>query len=136
MSKKENLRHLAMYRLKQAEESMDEAKYLFEGNKSPRSVINRAYYAMFYSILALLIFEPYSSSKHSGILSYFNRKFIKPGKISKDLGRAVNKAFDLRQRCDYREEVNITHEQAKPFIRLTEMFVSSVKDYLQDNNSI
>ena len=41
MSKKENLRHLAMYRLKQAEESMDEAKYLFEGNKSPRSVINR-----------------------------------------------------------------------------------------------
>ena len=33
MSTEENLRHLAMYRLKQAEESMDEAKYLFEGKK-------------------------------------------------------------------------------------------------------
>ena len=33
MSTEENLCHLAMYRLKQAEESMDEAKYLFEGKK-------------------------------------------------------------------------------------------------------
>ena len=62
-------RDLALYRLKEAEESLDEAQFLFEGEKSPRSVINRAYYAMFYSVLALLIFEPYSSSKHSGVPS-------------------------------------------------------------------
>ena len=34
---------LALYRLQQAEESLDEAKFLFDGLKSPRSVINRAY---------------------------------------------------------------------------------------------
>ena len=73
MSISEKKRDLAFYRLQQAEESLDEAKYLFDGNRSSRSVINRAYYAMFYSVLALLIFEPYSSSKHSGVLSYFNR---------------------------------------------------------------
>jgi uncharacterized protein (UPF0332 family) len=132
----ENLRHLALYRLRQAEESVDEARYLFEGIKSPRSVVNRAYYAMFYAVLGLLIFEPYSSSKHSGILSYFNRKFIKTEKISKDLGRAVNRAFDLRQRTDYREEFNISRDQAEPFIEWAEMFVSSVKLYLKDNNCI
>jgi len=48
-------RQLALYRIQQAEESLDEARYLLAGNKSPRSVINRAYYSMFYSILALLI---------------------------------------------------------------------------------
>jgi len=136
MNIEENLRHLALYRLRQAEESVDEARYLFEGSKSPRSVVNRAYYAMFYAVLGLLIFEPYSSSKHSGILSYFNRNFIKTGKISKDLGRAVNRAFDLRQRTDYREEFNISRDQAEPFIGWAEMFVSSVKFYLKDNNCI
>jgi uncharacterized protein (UPF0332 family) len=78
-------RDLALYRIQQAEESLDEAVLLFESNKSARSVINRAYYAMFYSILALLIFEPYSSSKHSGVLSYFNRRYVKEGLIAEDL---------------------------------------------------
>jgi len=106
LSTEEGKRQLALYRIQQAEESMDEARYLLAGNKSPRSVINRAYYSMFYSILALLIFEPYSSSKHSGVLSYFNRRFIKGGIISRDIGRAVNKAFDIRQRGDYREQIS------------------------------
>ena len=30
---------------------------MFTGRKSPRSIINRVYYAMFYAVLALLIFE-------------------------------------------------------------------------------
>jgi len=55
---------------------------------------------MFYAILALLIFEPYSSSKHSGVLSYFNKHFIKKGILPEELGRAVNKAYELRQRGD------------------------------------
>ncbi len=106
MSIEEGKRQLALHRIQQAEESLDEARYLLAGNKSPRSVINRAYYSMFYSILALLIFEPYSSSKHSGVLSYFNRHFIKNGMIAKDIGRAVNKAFDIRQRGDYRDNTS------------------------------
>lgn len=48
---------------------------------------------MFYSILALLIFEPYASSKHSGVLAYFNRRFIEDGILPKELGEAVNIAF-------------------------------------------
>jgi uncharacterized protein (UPF0332 family) len=123
---------LALYRLQQAEESQDEAKYLFDGHKSPRSVINRAYYAMFYSILALLVFEPYSSSKHSGVLSYFNRRFIKDGLFSEDLGRAANKAFDLRQRGDYREQIVLTHEQVAPFLDWARKFIDSVKHYLKN----
>jgi hypothetical protein len=38
---------LARYRLEQAEESLEEARFLLSGNKSLRSVINRIYYAMF-----------------------------------------------------------------------------------------
>ena len=56
---------LASYRLREAKESLEEAEFLLLGKKSPRSVINRAYYAMFYAVLALLVYEPYASSKHS-----------------------------------------------------------------------
>lgn len=34
---------LSAYRIKQAEESLDEARFLLSGKKSPRSIINRAY---------------------------------------------------------------------------------------------
>ena len=136
MSISEKKRDLAFYRLQQAEESLDEAKYLFDGNRSSRSVINRAYYAMFYSVLALLIFEPYSSSKHSGVLSYFNRKFIRTGLLPEDLGRAVNKAFDLRQRGDYREQVILERDQVAPFIEMARKFIDSVRNYLQNAGSI
>ena len=132
MTSDEKKRDLALYRLKQAEESIDEAKFLFDGNKSPRSVINRAYYAMFYSVLALLIFESYSSSKHSGVLSYFNRRFIKDGILPEDLGRAVNKAFDLRQRGDYREQSEVTREEVSPFLDWAQQFIDSVKNHLKD----
>jgi len=132
----EEKKTLALYRIQQAEESLDEAQYLFDGNKSPRSVINRAYYSMFYSILALLIFEPYSSSKHSGVLSYFNRHYIKNGRISKDIGRAVNKAFDVRQRGDYREQVIYTREQVEPLIDWAGKLIAAVKYFLKNNGYI
>jgi len=122
---------LARYRLKQAEESIDESAFLLQGNKSPRSVINRAYYGMFYALLALLIFEPYASSKHSGVLGYFNRRFVKTGIFPEELGRIINKAFDLRQRGDYREYEELSYDQVRPFVDQSRSFVQAVKDYLE-----
>ncbi|MCX5856294.1 MAG: HEPN domain-containing protein [Deltaproteobacteria bacterium] len=79
MSSDEKQKSLAGHRLDQAAESLEEARYLMDGGKSLRSVANRIYYGMFYAVLALLIYEPYSSSKHTGVLSYFNRNFVKSG---------------------------------------------------------
>jgi hypothetical protein len=75
-SPEQKRKELARYRIKQADESLDEARFLLSGGRSPRSIMNRLYYAMFYSVLALLIYEPYSSSKHSGVVGYFNKSFI------------------------------------------------------------
>jgi uncharacterized protein (UPF0332 family) len=91
---------------------------------------------MFYSILALLIFEPYSSSKHSGVLAYFNQHFIKTGLLSEDLGRAVNKAFDLRQRADYREQIVIARDQVAPFLDEAKRFLNTAKDHLKNTGGI
>jgi uncharacterized protein len=131
LTARESQIELARYRMKEAEESIDEAAFLLQGKKSPRAVINRAYYAMFYAVLALLIFEPYASSKHSGVLGYFNRRFVKPGIFPEELGRILNKAFDLRQRGDYREYEELSYELVRPFVDQSRTFVQALKDYLE-----
>lgn len=130
MTVDEKKRDLAQYRLRQAEESLDEAKYLLRGGKSPRSVINRAYYAMFYAVLGLLIYEPYSSSKHSGVVSYFNRRFVNEGVFDREHGRALNRAFEMRQRSDYREYVDLAEGQVGPLVEEAERFVKAVARHL------
>jgi uncharacterized protein (UPF0332 family) len=122
---------LVTYRLKQATETLEEAVFLLEGGKSLRSVANRAYYSMFYAILALLIDEPFSSSKHSGVLSYFNRRFMREGIFPEEIGRVVNRAFELRQQGDYRENVELTLAQVRPLIEAAGSFLEMVRDYLK-----
>ena len=136
MTIEEKKRQLAINRLEQADESIDEARYLFEGYKSPRAIINRAYYAMFYAILALLIFEEYGSLKHSGVLSYFNKNFVKNGIIPKYIGRYVNKAFDLRIRSDYREQIELTRKHVEPFLGQAEKFIGAVRNYLMNSGRL
>lgn len=130
MTSDEKRHELARYRLKQAAESLDEAEFLLSGKMSPRSIINRSYYAMFYAVLALLVNEPYASSKHTGVLAYFNKNFIKSGLLPEALGRSLNKAFELRQRGDYREYIEMTHEQVAPFIGEARSFIAAVRAHL------
>jgi len=84
-----------------------------------------------YAVLALLVYEPYSSSKHSGVLSYFNKRFIKEHTFPEALERSLNKAFELRQRGDFREYITLHYEQIDPFIGQAEAFLLAVKDYLR-----
>ena len=48
---------LLQYRIKQAEETLTDAEAMAKGGLSPRSIVNRAYYAMFYAVLALFFKE-------------------------------------------------------------------------------
>lgn len=136
MTAEESRKELALYRLKQADESLEEARFLEEGGKSLRSVANRIYYSMFYAILALLVFEKYASSKHSGVISYFNSRFVKDGIFDEEDGRAVNRAFELRQRGDYREYVEISEKQVELLLSKASVFVEKVKKYLEANRLI
>jgi uncharacterized protein (UPF0332 family) len=133
MSIDEKRKLLALHRLQQAAESLQEAQYLFAGGKSLRSVVNRIYYGRFYAVLALLIYEPYASSKRNGVLAYFNKKFVKDGIFSESLGRSLNKAFELRQRGDYREYFVLTKDQVEPLRDEAAQFVAAVRTYLNEN---
>jgi len=93
---------LVTYRLEQARNALDDAQYLLVGKRSPQSIINRSYYAMFYATLALLQKVGKVPSKHSGVISLFDTEFALKGIFPKELSKNFHKAFELRQLSDYK----------------------------------
>ncbi len=65
-----------------------------------RSVMNRLYYAMFYTVLALLQEKQLGTSKHYRAIFLFDREFIKSGIFDKELSKTLHRSFELRQKGD------------------------------------
>lgn len=123
-------RTLIRYRLEQAREALDEAQTLYEQNKSPRGIVNRSYYAMFYAALALLITVEKGTSKHRGVISLFDKEFVSRNIFPKEMSKALHHAFDMRQVGDYREMAKISREQADSILKSAFAFVKAVEEKL------
>lgn len=126
----EQLDALIRYRLEQAQETLREADILF-GQVALRGAVNRAYYAMFYALLALLAIKQLGTSKHSGAISLFDREFVKTGIFSRDLSRSLRTAFDRRQTYDYGENLAIDEPTARETVENAKIFVTEVEKYLR-----
>lgn len=79
------MKSLVGYRLERADKSLKEAEFLLSGNMSLESVMNRLYYAMFYAALGLLEEKDMGTSKHSQVISLFDKDFVKTGIFKKEL---------------------------------------------------
>lgn len=71
-------------RMKQAHETLDEAKTLFEQDFW-RGTINRSYYAMFYAVLALAASKEVVISKHTHAVSFLDKEFVRKGIFPKEI---------------------------------------------------
>jgi len=126
------LETLFTYRLQEAEETLADAVHMLDGNCSPRSVVNRAYYAMFYAVLALFIrFETvHKTSKHSGVIGIFNREFVHTGKIETRFAKMLNTIFEARLEGDYKGLVELTHDHAQDAVEKAREFVTAIKELI------
>ncbi len=130
--KEQGISELVKYRLEQAELALEDGKFLLQGNRSPQSIINRAYYAMFYAALALLQKIGKFPSKHTGVISLFDTEFVIPGIFPKELSKDFHKAFELRQVFDYKAFEPSSSEMAEKFLDKAVRFVTAVKKFLSD----
>lgn len=87
--------------------------------------------AMFYAALGLLATKGLGSSKHSGIVSFFDREFVKTGIFSKDLSRSFHRAFDERQASDYGEMLEADMGSAIALFERAQNFVDEITQYLK-----
>ena len=126
----ERLLELVKLRMQQAEETLHEAQIL-EAERANRGAINRAYYAMFYATLAILATKGLGSSKHSGVISLFDREFVKPGDLPKELSRSLHMAFEHRQQADYGELTQLDEAAATREIQEAHIFIQNVQAYMK-----
>lgn len=131
MSLDENERkELISYRLEEAKETIADVQLLIDNDRL-RAAVNRIYYGMFYSLLALGLAYQFETSKHQQLLGWFNKNFIHEGLIDAKFGKIINKASNRRTQGDYESYVEFDKEvilemfgEMNEFIIEIERFIS------------
>ena len=93
---------LVKYRLESAEEKLESTKILLDAGQWKDS-IGRSYYAIFTAVRAVLAKDQIDFSKHAGVISYFQREYIKTGIFDKKYSSILQNAFQIRNNCDYND---------------------------------
>jgi uncharacterized protein (UPF0332 family) len=84
---------------------------------------------MFYAVLALFIHfdTPHKTSKHSGVISIFNKEFIHTGKLEPRFSKMLYALFDERMELDYVDFAEVVEEDARNAVSAAQDFVSAIK---------
>ncbi len=111
-------------------EDLDTSEILFKNRKYSQS-INRSYYAMFHAVRALLAFDKFDSKKHSGIISYFNTKYVKSGIFEVEYSKMLTTAFKIRNDSDYKDFYIITRQDSYLQLNNAKKFILRIKEYIE-----
>jgi uncharacterized protein (UPF0332 family) len=122
---------LIAHQLRKADDSILQADALYT-IKQYFGCVNRAYYAIFYAALAILLTKELGSSKHAGVLSLFDREFVKTNDVDKKWSKIFHDAFGLRATGDYAKLVDVTDQQAIKTIEHAKEFVSWARQWLAE----
>ena len=75
--------------------------------------------------------EGLDSRKHSGVVSLFNRHFVKSGKVEKRLGAILKDARRQRELADYSDVADFSREEAEGLLKDAETFVAAIRQLLE-----
>ena len=124
-----NPRDLALHRLTVAKEDLATAKDDFIG-KHFRAANNRAYYSIYHSITAVLALEQVAFKRHKDTIAYFNKEYVKTENFSRQLGRRIGRAQEIRHASDYDEFYIASVEEAQEQIDTAELLLNAVEQYV------
>jgi len=117
---------LSEHRLQKAKSLLKQSEYLLD-NQMYDGSINRSYYAIFNAVRSLLSLAKLDSKKHSGVLSLFDRYFVKTAVFDKRFSEIAHTAFDSRQDFDYEDFSIPTEEDARPQLNNARELIAEVE---------
>ncbi len=126
----ESAKSLSKYRLSKAKETLQTAKMIFSTGKDLSSANNRAYYAIFYAIKAILAIEEIDFKRHKDVLSYFNKQYVNNGIFPKMIGRKISQAQRIREDSDYDDEYEPSLEKTENQLQTAQELIDLVEEYL------
>ena len=62
-----------------------------------KASVNRSYYAIFHGLRSVTALAEFDSSKHSGVIAFFNRTYVKEGVFDKSISKLVDIEYRLRK---------------------------------------
>lgn len=130
-----SIKELSAYRYSKALEDLAASEIMLKESLYKVS-INRSYYAIFHAMRAITALVGYDSSKHSGIIAYFNQNFVKTGEFDKDSSRIVKKASFLREKSDYQDFYIASKQEAEMQLEDAKIFLFTVEKYLRKNKIV
>ena len=92
---------------------------------------NRSYYAIFHAARAVLMLNGQDYKKHSGVIAFFNRDYIKTEILERKLGKILRDAFEIRTDCDYEDFYMVDKEDVEQQIKNAKYFIEKIEAYLQ-----
>jgi len=115
--------------LEKARRAADSARLLFEAGDVD-GACNRGYYAMFDAARAALLAAGSGETElprtHSGLVTAFSMQLVKAGRVPVELGRALNRAAEIRLIADYKDEP-VDAEQAAWVVEQASVFVVAIQ---------
>ena len=121
--------------LDHADDALDAANVLL-ANEHVLALANRAYYAVFYCVCALLLTESVTTKKHEGARVKFHELFVKTGKFEREVGAILERSLEARQSADYDMDTHITEEQARKLLDDARYFYAATVTYFQQSQLV
>ncbi|MBQ9763139.1 MAG: HEPN domain-containing protein [Phascolarctobacterium sp.] len=122
---------LSKLRFERAKQCLESAELLLNANDYGGSV-NRSYYAIFHGMRTMLAIEGKDFAKHSAVISYFRKTYIKQGILPVEVSDIIGEAFDIRNVGDYSDLCFVSKEEAKEQIENASAFLKYIDDYFED----
>lgn len=121
----------AKYRIARAKEDLEAAHLLFNAGNY-RIANNRAYYTIFHAMRAVLVFDNFDSSKHSGVIAEFRRRYIKEGIFPVELSKMIGSAFTIRNASDYDDMFLASKSDTEEQIANAEYVYRLLSEYIKN----
>ena len=121
-----SLKELAGYRMDRAKEMLVAARENLEIGQYNTS-LNRSYYAIFHAMRAMNILKGFDSSKHSGVIAFFNKEYLKENILDRNLSIVIKNSAFLREKSDYDDFYIASKQEAEKQLEEAERFLDAVE---------
>jgi len=122
---------LIEYRLNQALETIELAKFLVDSDKLIIAV-NRIYYGMCYALTALALKNKFETSKHGQLIGWFNKEFISSKIVDTKFGKILRNAYQNRTKGDYDAYVSFSKDEVEYMLSEMVDFIEEIKRLLKN----
>ena len=124
-----SLEDLAQYRIKRAWEMLEAAKENLKIGQY-KTALNRSYYAVFHAMRAANILRGFDSSKHSGVIAFFTKEFLKTEYMDRKLSFIIKSSSLLREKSDYDDFFIASRTEAEKQVENAGLFVAEVDIFI------